>query len=183
MRTGRLLLVVALALSFTACAAHPINVKLDRHDAEAGYRYDNLEAGDNSDDLFVILAFSGGGTRAAAFSFGVMEGLRDAEYSAVLGRRKLLQDVDVIASVSGGSFTAAYYALFRDTFFDAFPTAFLNRDIEGELTGRLALNWPRLMRSDFDRIHLAYELYDETVFQQRTFGDLKTKPYIILNAT
>jgi predicted acylesterase/phospholipase RssA len=182
-KAARLLVLAALVTSVAACAAHPINVKLDRHDTEAGYRYDNLEAGDNSDDLFVILAFSGGGTRAAAFSFGVMEGLRDAEYSAVLGRRQLLQDVDVIASVSGGSFTAAYYALFRETFFDAFPANFLHRNIERELVGRLALNWPRLMRSDFDRIHLAYELYDETVFQQRTFADLKTKPYVILNAT
>ena len=183
----RPLLVAALAGVLAACAGPAVNTRLARHDLAAGYRYANLTADrDNDDELFVILAFSGGGTRAAAFSFGVMEGLRDVQYRR--GERRLLQDVDVIASVSGGSFTAAYYALFRDTFFDEFPRVFLHRDIERELIGRVARpwNWFRLGRSDYDRIHLALELYDETVFQRKTFGDLlagRRKPFIILNAT
>jgi NTE family protein len=186
---SRRLLLVALLHSVTACATAPINVPLDRYDASAGYRYQNLSADDNSDGLFVILSFSGGGTRAAAFSFGVMEALRDVRYRAAGGsERRLLQDVDVIASVSGGSFTAAYYALFPDTFFSKFPEEFLHRDIERALIGRVLRpwNWARLARPDFDRIHLAVELYDETVFHERTFGDLlagRRKPFIILNAT
>jgi len=131
---SRRLLLVALLHSVTACATAPINVPLDRYDASAGYRYQNLSADDNSDGLFVILSFSGGGTRAAAFSFGVMEALHDVRYRAAGGsERRLLQDVDVIASVSGGSFTAAYYALFPDTFFSKFPEEFLHRDIERAL--------------------------------------------------
>jgi predicted acylesterase/phospholipase RssA len=179
--------VAALAGVLVACAGPAVNTRLATHDLAAGYRYANLTAdADNDDALFVILAFSGGGTRAAAFSFGVMEGLRDVQYRR--GERRLLQDVDVIASVSGGSFTAAYYALFRDTFFDDFPGAFLHRNIERDLLGRVARpwNWFRLARSDFGRIHLAVELYDETVFRQKTFGDLlaaRRKPFIILNAT
>jgi predicted acylesterase/phospholipase RssA len=111
------LLLAAIALGLAACAAQPLNVKLDRYDPSVGYRYQNLSADDNTDDLFVILAFSGGGIRAAAFSFGVMEALAEVEYHAAGRARRLLHDVDVIASVSGGSFTAAYYALFPDTFF------------------------------------------------------------------
>ncbi len=188
MGARRPLLLVALALALAACATQPLNVKLDRYDATAGYRYQNLSADDNSDDLFVILAFSGGGTRAAAFSFGVMEALADVEYHAAGRPRRLLRDVDVIASVSGGSFTAAYYALFPDTFFQKFPEEFLYRNIERALIGRALRpwNWARLARSDFDRIHLAVELYDETVFHGRTFGDLlasRRKPFTILNAT
>jgi predicted acylesterase/phospholipase RssA len=182
------LLLAAIALGLAACAAQPLNVKLDRYDPSVGYRYQNLSADDNTDDLFVILAFSGGGIRAAAFSFGVMEALADVEYHAAGRARRLLQDVDVIASVSGGSFTAAYYALFPDTFFRKFPEEFLHRNIERALIGRALRpwNWVRLARSDFDRVHLAVELYDETVFHATTFGDLLArgrKPFIILNAT
>src|SRR5437868_14660496 len=105
--------------ALAACATPAVNAKLDRQDPAVGYRYANLTADrDNGDDLFVILAFSGGGTRAAAFSFGVMEGLREGPYGS--GRRPLLQDVDVIAALSGGSFTAAYYGLRRDPCFAPF---------------------------------------------------------------
>lgn len=182
---ARVLALGALTTAVAACAA-PVNVKLERYDPAHGYRYERLAAGASADGLFVILAFSGGGTRAAAFSFGVMEGLRDAAYRS--GQRRLLDDVDVISSVSGGSFTAAYYALFRERLFDTFPDTFLHRNIEGDLIGRALWppNWFRLARTGFDRIHLAAELYDEVVFEGKTFGDLlrdRRKPYIVLNAT
>lgn len=179
------LLLSLLGLVLAACAGDPMNVKLGRYDATAGYRYANLTGGPDGDELLVVLSFSGGGTRAAAFSFGVMETLRDVAYAAPAGERRLLEDVDVIASVSGGSFTAAYYALFPDTFFVRFPEEFLDRNIERALIGRALRpwNWFRLARPDFDRIHLAVELYDETVFHGKTFGDLRRKPFVILNAT
>ena len=75
---------------------------------------------------FVLLSFSGGGTRAAALSFGLMEELRKVKYNESDGtERHLLDDVEIISSVSGGSFTSAYYALFPESFFDDFPKAFL----------------------------------------------------------
>lgn len=185
--TRSLALLVLVAL-LAGCAVHPVNTKLGAHDRTAGYRYQNLPGDGNRDDLFVILAFSGGGTRAAAFSYGVLEGLRDATYRVPSGSRSLLDDVDVISSVSGGSFTAAYYALFPGRFFTDFPPVFLHRNIESDLIGRALWppNWLRLARSDFDRINLAAELYDEVVFEGKTFDDLlkaRRKPFIILNAT
>jgi len=179
--------VSVLAILLTACA-YPVNTQLKKYDATTGYRLQNLSSDENSDDIFVILAFSGGGTRAAAFSFGVLEGLRDATYHVPSGTRRLLDDIDVISSVSGGSFTAAYYALFRDGIFTDFPSAFLHRNVQGDLI-RLALwppNWFRLASSDFDRVNLAAEYYDEKIFNGKTFGDLlreHQKPFIILNAT
>ncbi len=59
-----------------------------------------------ADDLdFVAVAISGGGSRAAVFSAAVLFELE---------RYGLLQQVDVMSSVSGGSFTAAFYALSCD---------------------------------------------------------------------
>ena len=184
----RTLGVFALAALVAACSPHLINEKLDRYDGTSGYRFNNLSSDHDSDELFVILAFSGGGTRAAAFSFGVLEGLRDTLYRARGSTRRLLDDIDVISSVSGGSFTAAYYALLPKDFFSDFPSVFLHRNVQGDLI-RLALwppNWFRLAASDFDRINLAAEYYDEKIFQGKTFRELieqRRRPYIILNAT
>src|SRR4029434_9450343 len=126
-------------------------------------------------ELFVILAFSGGGTRAAAFSYGILEGLRAVRYQQASGAdRTLLDDVDVISSVSGGSFTAAHYALFGTDGFKAFEDDFLYRNIQGKLMWKMLApwNWFRLMRSDYIRIDMAAELYDDDVFHGATFGTL-----------
>ncbi|UCG12866.1 MAG: patatin-like phospholipase family protein, partial [Deltaproteobacteria bacterium] len=56
----------------------------------------------NSDELLVYLTFSGGGTRAAALSYGVLEELRDTEITISSRKRRLLDEVDAISSVSGG---------------------------------------------------------------------------------
>lgn len=56
-------------------------------------------------DKKIGLALSGGGYRAAAFHIGTLKALKN------LG---LLDKIDVISSVSGGSITAAYYALHKD---------------------------------------------------------------------
>jgi NTE family protein len=164
--TVRSLLLLAAAVLLAACAGQPINTKLGAFDGTSGTGTAIIRRG-NADDLLVILAFSGGGTRAAAFSFGVMEGLNDTKYRGPKGKRALLEDVDVISSVSGGSFTAAYYGLFRKEFFKEFPGAFLHRDIEGDLLLRALspVNWVRLASPSFDRIDMAAELYDEVIFK------------------
>ena len=102
----------------------------------AGYRFDTLDPGErNSDSLFVCLMFSGGGTRAAALSYGVMEALRDKVIQVDGREKRLLDEVDCISSVSGGSFTAAYYGLYRERLFEDFRVRFLERDVQGALAG------------------------------------------------
>ena len=180
---------VALAVGLTAlgCAA-PVNPRLGAYGA-SGYRYANARPAAAEEELFVILAFSGGGTRAAAFSYGVLEGLQSIRYQPAAGpERTMLDDVDVISSVSGGSFTAAAYALFGTEGFKDFEDNFLYRNIQGELVTRALTRWPRLLRSDVSRIDLAADLYDEVVFKHATFATLleqapKRRPYLLLNAT
>ena len=55
----------------------------------------------------ILLAFSGGGLRAAAFSYGVLTALDSVKTS----EGTLLDDVAAINAVSGSSLTAAYYGL------------------------------------------------------------------------
>jgi len=181
---SRALCLALAALWTTGC--YPVNPPLQRWDPAAGYRYENLSVTDpakNGDDTFVVLTFSGGGTRAAAFAYGVMEGLRDTP----VGNRTLLDEVDVISSVSGGSFTAAYYGLFgAPAFFRDFPDAVLYRKLEWGLGLRVLApwNWPKLLSPAYGRTDLADAYYDSAIFQGRRFADLpQRRPFIILNAT
>jgi NTE family protein len=73
-------------------------------------------------------------------------------------KRRLLDEVDGISSVSGGSFTAGYYGLFGDRIFEDFETKFLKKNIQGALVIRTFLNpinWFRLSSDTFDRSDLA----------------------------
>lgn len=190
---GQFLLLVTTAafLAVAGCAHYPDNPQLLSIDPASGYRYSVVRDAPQADKPFVILAFSGGGTRAAAFSFGLMEELKTVEYRSKEGqKRRLIDDVEIISSVSGGSFTSAYYALFTENFFSDFPARFLYRNIEGELVLRLLnpYNWVRLLSPSFSRIDMADEFYAKTVFQNKSFGDLLQKsrgsvPFLVLNAT
>jgi predicted acylesterase/phospholipase RssA len=177
------------ALVTAGCAHYPVNLPLAKWDKTSGYRFDGLDAGaGNSDSLFVCLSFSGGGTRAAALAYGVMKELRDTRIVWNDRPTSLLAEVDCISSVSGGSFTAAYYALFRDELFERFEADFLKRNITDALIARALnpVNWIRLASRYFSRIDLAGELYDETVFRGATFRSLieaRRRPFIVLNAT
>ena len=64
------------------------------------------------------LALSGGGYRAAAYHIGTMRALHK------LG---ILDEVDVISSVSGGSITATYYALNKHKGYEQFEKEFLSK--------------------------------------------------------
>ena len=141
-----------------------------------------------SDDLLVILAMSGGGTRAAALGYGVLEELRRTEVTVNGVKRRLLDEVDVISAVSGGTFPATYYALRGEKTFEEFETKVLSRNFESELARRIILNpvnWFRLSSGTFGKSDLFAELYDETVFDHATFADLKRAggPFVIINGT
>lgn len=170
------------------CAHYPVNQPLARYDPDAGYRFKNLAHDGNSDSLQIFMAFSGGGTRAAALSYGVLEELARTEVLWEGRRRRLLDEVDYISAVSGGSFTAAYYALNGDTIFTDFEKKVLGRDIQGALAWRLfsPANWVRLASPNFSRSDMAAEYYDRHIFNGATYGDLlrrNRRPFLSINAT
>ncbi len=54
------------------------------------------------------------------------------------GRKvRLLDEVDLITGVSGGSFTALAYGLYGDKLFDIYEASFLKRNVQGELIRRI----------------------------------------------
>jgi NTE family protein len=187
MRALRYTALAACAL-LSACSSFKPNPPLQQYSPDAGYRFEQLDAEGNSDKLFVILAFSGGGTRAAALSYGVLEALRDTRIEWQGRSMRLLDEVDVISSISGGSFPAAYYALYGEKTFDDFPDAFLYRRVQSDLIGELVSpgNWPKLASSAYGRSDMAADYYDREVFKGGTYADViarKRRPYVILNAT
>ncbi|MCC7280354.1 MAG: patatin-like phospholipase family protein, partial [Chromatiaceae bacterium] len=180
--------VLTSLLLLGGCATRPINPPISQVDPSAGYRFETRLARDRNPENLVILAFSGGGTRAAAFSYGVLEYLRRTEVVGPQGNKiRLLDAVDVITGVSGGSFTALAYGLYGDKLFDDYEQRFLKRDVQGEIVARTLspTNWGRLGSTGWGRSELAAEIYDEILFNGATFGDLDRGqgPLILASAT
>jgi NTE family protein len=174
--------------ALSGCAHYPVNQPLSQVDPQSGYRGRNVIDPDREEQMLLLLSFSGGGTRAAAFSYGVLETLRDTTVSLRGLDRRLLDEVDLISGVSGGSFTAAYYGLFRDGIFEDFEGRFLKKNIQGDLARAMLfnpINWGKLFSSYYGRSDLAADYYNKQVFDGKTFGDLLTRkePMIFINAT
>ena len=109
------LVLVALVL-WGGFATRPINPPLPRTYVREGMQFERLEHNRGDQQDLVVLAFSGGGTRAAAFSYGALETLRRIEVPTTTGRTvRLLDEVDVITGISGGSFTALSYGLYGES--------------------------------------------------------------------
>lgn len=186
---GLFLVITAVVLLLSGCAHYPVNQPLAKYDPDYGYRGKNREQRpNNSEHVLFMLSFSGGGTRAAAFSYGVLEELKETSILIEGNRRRLLDEVDAISGVSGGSFTAAYYGLFGDRIFLDFESKFLKKNVQGALEARMFLNpynWYRLFSPTFDRSDLAAEYYDTHIFEGKTFADMSAAngPMILLNTT
>jgi NTE family protein len=66
-----------LAFFFTVgCGHYPVNQPIREVRLNAGYRAATMKTPKNSGSLLLFLTFSGGGMRAAALSYGVLEELR-----------------------------------------------------------------------------------------------------------
>lgn len=190
-RTGRgmlatTMLAVVAILATSGCATRIWNEPIENLEPSEAYDF-RSRLPTNAEDVFVVLVFSGGGTRSAALAYGVLEKFRDTEIVIDGQQRRLLDEVDVISSVSGGSFTAAYYGLFGDRIFTDFKARFLLRDTQLDLYKLLAnpANLTRLASGDFNRSDLAARWYDQQLFEHKTFADLALGklPFVIINAS
>lgn len=182
----------AAAWVLAGCTAMaPINPPITQTQPEGGYRVTRLlkrtGIAGNDPRTLVLLAFSGGGTRAAALSYGVLEELNRTSVTVNGDTHALINEVDLMAGVSGGSFTALAYALYGERLFTEYVPRFLKRDVQGELLAR-ALGpsaWPKLGSPGYGRSELAAEYYDEILFNGATFADLEARnaPVAVVTGT
>jgi len=189
MKPTDVLLLIFFVLTLTGCASRPVNQLIVKADPQAGYRpYLMLPKRKNNDPhTLFVLSFSGGGTRAAAFSYGVLEELRRTDIEVDGQYRHLIDEVDVITGVSGGSFTALAYALHGESLFSEYEHRFLKRNVQGALLQRAAnpAYWPKYIGGSAGRSELAADYYDEILFDGATYADLLDRkgPVAIATAT
>src|SRR5215472_6295410 len=135
----------------------------------------------------ILIAFSGGGSRAAALGLGVLDELAAHTYPASGTPVALIDRVKVVSSVSGGSVIAAWFGLAGPARLDELKTDFLERDntktLEWQATDPLTL--ARLSLSSYTRIDALRDLLDRELFHGARFADLRRPgaPLIVMNAT
>ena len=139
--------------------------------------------GGKSGDISLTLTFSGGGSRAAALAYGVMQELRDTQVMVEGRNTRLLDEVDTISSVSGGSFTSAYYGLHGDGMFETFEDVFLRKDVEGKLVKQVLNPFHWFGRKG--RTQRAIEYYQKEIFHDAIYADMLKpgRPLIIINTS
>ena len=151
-----------------------------------GYRFSEV-AGHGADAMLVAATFSGGGKRSSAFSYGVLKGMRDFKVVLDGRERSLLDELDLISSVSGGTFTAAYYGLHREKIFTDYERDFLRVDINDYLIGTYLLpwRWQWIVDPYYGTNDEMESVYDKLMFHGATYADLQKRgrPLIQINAT
>ena len=177
---SRRVVVMLCVFGLAACASRPINQQIAQIDPTTGYRPNLMvpKRENNDPNTLFVLSFSGGGTRAAAFSYGVLEELMRTPVTVNGEQRRLFDEVDAITGVSGGSVTALSYALYGDQLFEEYEERFLKRNVQSALLWRTfnPFNWGKLLSSNYGRSELAAEYYDEILFENATYADLLDSP-------
>lgn len=133
---------------------------------------------EDSTTMFII-CFSGGGSRAIAMGYYIMDELSKVEYS----KHTLFDEVDVVSGVSGGAFVAAAIPIYKDRWNEFEDVVKMN--IERSLMIRLVMPWNilRMMSPYYSRTDMASEFYSKYIFDDNTFGTISKHPLVLINAT
>jgi NTE family protein len=188
---GRLRIVSVLLLGAVAsgCATvinnAPVNAPLTASEARALAAANTGPDAALDDDVVVALAFSGGGMRAAAFSFGALTEMAQARVTIEGKSVPLLDRLDFISGVSGGSVTAAYYGLKKRAALDDFREKFLLRDAEEGLNTSLNIvNISRALAGGVNDSTNLPRWLNANLFHGATLGEFREtrRPRIWINA-
>lgn len=180
----RLFIVMVISFAVSGCGISNFridtmkNEPLDPKMEVATRTSENLTKNELSNGVFVGIALSGGGSRAANFSSAVLLELN------TLG---ILEKTTAISSVSGSSLPAAYYGLYPERWDDA-------KDIREKMLKDYELRWigrwflPQNIflywNTNFSRSDIMKEVLDSNLFDNRTFADMgKGQPRILINST
>jgi hypothetical protein len=175
--------LLPLCLALSACTS--VNKQLNPNSVPLENRLTNhtrasMTSVDDS-PVFVGVALSGGGSRAANFSAACLFQLQ---------RIGFMKHVDSISSVSGGSLAAAYYCLNDQAWNPQAAQKKLTHAFAADLWGETLMpwNWIALSFSDYDRSDLLANSFDHVLFspngKSQTFSDLLPgRPHLLINAT
>lgn len=165
--------------------AEPVNVALTRYQRnDEPHRFTASNIGGRP---VILVAISGGGSRATALGLSILKALRGYGYDLNGQQYRLVDDIRAVSSVSGGSVIAAYFVLAGPDRMDAIRKDFLEQDNMGTLEweGASPVTWFRLIFTHFTRIEAFQKLLTQRLFGDTTFGSINTaeRPILILNST
>ncbi|NIX76575.1 patatin-like phospholipase family protein [Microvirga terricola] len=177
----------ATALALSACSGDLTHAPLNEPITRVADQRSWPLGPDQFGETVVGVAFSGGGMRASAFSYGVLNELDRHEIVAENGRQRMTDMIDLISGVSGGSVTAAYFGLKGREGLPTFRSRFLERNAEQGFDADVSLaNVLRIVhdggvndRSKFPR------WLDENLFDGATYADLfaRKRPLVWIAAS
>ena len=179
---------MGIALSLGGCASvHNLPLNKPSANPFAGTLIQAAQAAERKDDTggtVVGLAFSGGGTRAAAFAYGVLKQLERTPTPHV-GGLDLLDHVGIVSGVSGGSIIAAYYGLKGRAALDDFRQQYLTQDLMAQLDTNVSLiNVDRAFGGGVNTDNRLRDWFNAHLFHDATFSALIAhRPIVLINAT
>jgi NTE family protein len=137
------------------------------------------------DDMLLALSFSGGGTRAAAFSYGALRAFSETPVPARAGGGELIDRVDFVSGVSGGSVPAAYFGLKKRAMLDDFRENFLLRNPEEALNTQVNLaNLGRGLSGGVNEDTRLSGWLNQNLFKGATFKVLREgRPRVWINSS
>jgi len=178
--------VAFAGLFLTACTTADVG-PINTHVAEVSHP-SRAFIPDPADDgsTIIALAFSGGGTRAASFAYGVLRGLDEVVVDQHPERRTLIDDIRVISGASGGAVTAAYFGYKGRDYVDL-RERFLLADAEKELhkSEFSPANWVRIYNGGANDRTTFAEWLNRRVFDGKTYSALQRPhaPIVWINAS
>jgi NTE family protein len=179
--------IAMLMLGACSSLSVPMNEPLRSAAGNTEYRLLDVNRLGGAESALVLVALSGGGKRSAAFGHGVLRGMRDIRVRPEGKDSALLDEVDLVAGVSGGSFPAAHFGLYGAKSFETFRDEFLYPDIEAYIWGTFVLpwNWDWIFNPLAGTNDRMTWVYDRLMFQGATYADFyrRGRPQVSINAT
>ena len=178
--------ITILYLSACNLATYQPLQTIEQLNPQSGYRMKDVIK--QQDSNLILLMFSGGGSRAAALGYGVLEQFKHTPVKSGRQEGNLLENIDLVYGVSGGSLLAAYFALQGADVIPKFENDFLKKNFQSEVINQILSfsNLPRLTSPQFGRGDLLQEQLNLALYRNATFADLAHKrkgPFAVISAT
>ncbi len=177
---------IALLAACNSITYHPTKT-IEQIDPQKGYRLENAMQQALQKENLVIMTFSGGGSRAASLGYGVLEQFQNVSVRPTEKGSTLLQNIDIVYGVSGGSVLAAYFALEGQDIIPKFKNSFLKKNFQKKVINEVfsVSNVPRLTSPQFGRSDLLQEQLNLALYRGKKFADLEQRkgPFAVINAT